>query len=165
MATFTQPYLPEESVVELRDEVPIEVPEDATDDEAAVVEAFGRYYAVVEQHVWGVELDEEDYASVATGERLQGLLDQARERHENERVTVGPPVIIEVLSVTASSGKGHLDVCLDVGNSFTVGQESVPRMIDQFLRFDVDLDLVEADWKVSRLLTDDEADPCEAVFE
>ncbi|NDL58928.1 hypothetical protein [Phytoactinopolyspora mesophila] len=160
VATFTQPYLPEESVVELRDEVPIEVPDGATDDEADVIRAFGRYYAIVEQHVWGVPLDGADYEAVATGERLDGLHDSAQERDELKRVVVGPPVDVHVVSVEVDGDEARLFVCVDTGESLRV-TDGNPTSVAQLIQFDTDLVVTDGEWKVAKTINIDDVEACQ----
>ncbi len=164
VATFTQPYLPEESVVELRDEVPIEVPEDATDDETAVVRAYGQYYAVVEQVLKGVPFDDVDAASVATGERRANMRADAEEAVEQERVIVGPPVEIHLSSVEVDGDQAKLLTCLDPGESVRI-TSGEPTLVVELIEYETDLVVEDGRWKVAKTVTPQDAEPCEEVFE
>lgn len=163
--TFKQPFLPKKSEVKLRDEVPIKVPDGATDAEAEVVEAFGRYYAQVEQILWGVPVEDVDLESVAAGERLAAIQDYAQESIEQERVTVGPPVSIHLLSVNADGGAAALDACIDTRDRMDVFGGDMPDPNDPLVRFDVELRKTDGSWLVTRSRLADKLGPCEGVFE
>lgn len=163
--TFEQPFLPEKNEVELRDEVPIEVPDGASDTEAEVVKAFGRYYAVTEQVLWGVPIEDVDLESVAAGERLTAIQDYAQESIEQERVTVGPPVSIHLLSVNADGGAAALDACIDTRGRADVFGGDMPDPNDPLVRFDVELRKTDGSWLVTRSTLADKLGPCEGVFE
>jgi predicted small secreted protein len=164
VATFTQPYLPEESVVELRDEVPIDVPADATDDEADVIRAYGRYYAVAEQQLQGVPFDEVDAESVATGDRLESMREYAEESVELERVVVGPPVEIHLLSLDVQGGAAKMFACVDTGESLRVAN-GLPSSIAELIQFETDLVLIDGSWKVERTNNVRDEAPCEELVE
>ncbi len=161
--TFSQPFLQDESIVELRDEVPIEVPDDATDEERAVIEAYGRYEAVWEQVLWGVPIEDTDIEDVAAGERLQGVRDYAQESIERERVTIGPPVSIHLLSVEVDGDSATVDVCLDTRDQVDSSSDAPPDPGDPLYRFTGELERTES-WVVTRAGLVDDLSPCEGVF-
>lgn len=163
--TFVQPYLQAENIVEPRAEVPVEgVPDDATDEEAAAVRGYGRYYAAWEQVLWGVPVEQSGIERVAAGERLQAVRDYAAESVDLQRVTVGPPVSIHLLSVEVDGSAATVDVCIDTSERFDAIASAPPDVSDPMYRFVNDLELVDGNWLVTRAEIADDLAPCEGVF-
>lgn len=163
--TFAQPYLQAENVVELRAEVPIEVPDGAAEEERAAVRGYSRYSAAWEQVLWGVPVEQTGIEDVAAGERLQSVRDYAQESIERERVSVGPPVAIHLLSVEVSGSRASIDACTDTRNWIDSSADQPPSPNDPLYRFAVTLESDDGQWVVTRAVTTDDLAPCEGVFE
>lgn len=163
--TFAQPFLQKENIVELRDEVPIEIPDDATTEEVEVVRAYGRYYAAWEQVLWGVPVEDSGIENTAAGERLESVRAYAQESLERERVSVGPPVAIHLLSVEVTEDSAVLGACIDSRNWVDSSSDQPPEPDDPMYHFSVTLDRTDGQWLVTNAEIDENLEPCEGVFE
>lgn len=163
-STFTQPYLPEERVVELRDTVPVELPADATDDETAVVTAFQHVQASWEQILWGVPFEQTGIERYSTGEHLDTMRDYAEESVELQRVSLGPPMPQHLLSVEADAETATVKFCVDSSGWADVSEGSPPKFDDELYLGTMTFEVVEGAWKSSRVEYADDVSPCEGVF-
>lgn len=111
--SFTQPFVPgEPSVIELREQLPIEVPDDATDEERAVLEATGRFMASWDAILFGAGEEEAGIYETATGEQLKRLIELGVETKMQSTVTVGEPTVIDLVDVTVDGDTAEVDVCI-----------------------------------------------------
>ncbi|AYY15026.1 hypothetical protein EF847_22360 [Actinobacteria bacterium YIM 96077] len=164
--TFTQPYLEEENVVELRDIAPVEPHDDATDEEAEVLETLGRYTAAFEQIMWGVSFEDSGIEEYVIDPNLTTVREHAAELEEREMVSVGPPVEEVALSVNIDGDTASAETCLNTRGWIDVpGDGSAPSSADPLRVVQSELERVDGEWKVSRVVHDYDVSPCEGIFE
>ncbi|PSL06787.1 hypothetical protein CLV30_102175 [Haloactinopolyspora alba] len=163
--TFTQPYLPEERVVELRESVPVEPPADASDQEAAVVASFAHVQAAWEQILWGVPVEQTHVAEHSTGVHLDTMRDYAQESVDLKRVSVGPPLEHRILSVEAGSTTGSLEFCMGGGIWTDIYAEGPPKTADELYLGTMNFEQVDGAWKSTRVEYAEDVTQCEGMFE
>ncbi|WP_166355421.1 hypothetical protein [Phytoactinopolyspora limicola] len=164
-ATFTQPYLPQENVVELRDVIPITPPDDATDEELDVLEALGHYEAAWEQLLWGVPFEDSGMQQHAIDPNLTTTREYAEQMIDEELVHSGPPVDEIALSVEIDGDTATAAVCID-NRGWFYGPAGVPPTADDpFYLTTPTLQRLDGRWMVSNVSYDDDVSPCEELFE
>ncbi|MBB5788255.1 hypothetical protein [Jiangella mangrovi] len=111
--TFTQPFLPpdEQSVIDLPAELVIEPPDDATDDERAVLVAAGRFMASWDAILFGAGDEQSDIFATSVEPQLGRLLNYLVESVSKQRVIVGEPTVIELRSVSVTAETAEVDIC------------------------------------------------------
>ncbi|WP_166355415.1 hypothetical protein [Phytoactinopolyspora limicola] len=165
VATFTQPYLPQENVVELRDVIPITPPDDATDEELDVIEALGHYEAAWEQLLWGVPFEDSGMQQHAIDPNLTTTREYAEQMIDEELVHSGPPVDEIALSVEIDGGTATAAVCID-NRGWFYGPAGVPPTADDpFYLTTPTLQHLDGRWMVSNVSYNDDLAPCEGLFE
>ncbi len=162
--TFTQPYLPEERVVEVRDAIPVEPPDDATDEELAVLDAFSHAEGAWEQILWGVPPEDTDLVEYSTGKHLTSTRDYAQESVERKRVSIGEPQQLELLGIEVQEAEATVRFCADTStwSDYTVG--GAPQPDDRMYHGTATLEHTEEAWKVNEYTYSDDLSPCEEVF-
>ncbi|TDE15767.1 hypothetical protein [Jiangella asiatica] len=147
---FTQPYLPEgeESVIELATELPIDVPDDATEEETAVLTAVGRFMASWDAILFGADPETARLAETATDPQFSRLVQYATESTMDQRVTVGEPTVVELMDIQVDDTTAEVDVCITMTNWVEyVGGEAEP--LDAVERQVLTVKDVEGRWLVS----------------
>lgn len=162
--TFTQPYLPEERTVELREMIPVLPPEGASQAELDVLDAAGAARASWEQILWGVPFDETNASETSTGEHLDTVREYAEESVDLRRVTVGPPQNIAALKVSVDGSTATADLCFDM-NQWTDIFEDRPPEPNKWLSYGTaTFESVDGRWLQSDVDYHDDASPCEGKF-
>lgn len=111
--TFTQPFLPpgERSVIDLPAALVIEPPDDATEEERAVLDAAGRFMASWDAVLFGAGDEQSGIFATSADPQLGRLLNYLVESVSKERVIVGEPTVIELRSVSVHGTTAEVDMC------------------------------------------------------
>lgn len=111
--TFTQPFLPpgEQSVIDLPTELVIEPPDDATDDELAVLAAAGRFMASWDAILFGAGDEQSGIFTTSVDPQRTRLINYLVESVSKQRVIVGEPTVIELRSVSVRGDSAEVDIC------------------------------------------------------
>ncbi|WP_222851415.1 hypothetical protein [Phytoactinopolyspora mesophila] len=165
VATFTQPHLPQENIVELREVIPITPPDEVSDEEMEVIEAYGRFEASWEQILWGVPPEDSGIEDAAIDPNLSRIRDYAEESVETERVSTGPPSSIVALSVDVNGDEATLEACIDTRGWFTGTAGSMPNESEPYYLSVPTLRLIDGVWYTADTDIGPDKDTCEEYFE
>lgn len=147
--SFTQPFVPgEPSVIELPDQLPIDIPADATDEERAVLEATRRFMASWDAVLFGAGEDESGIHETATGEQLERLIDLGVKVVMQRTVTVGESTVIDLVDVSVDGDTAQVDMCITMRDwvTYTDGE---PEELDELERQVVTMVRAGDTWKAS----------------
>ncbi|NED95146.1 hypothetical protein G1H11_07440 [Phytoactinopolyspora alkaliphila] len=111
---FTQPYLPgdEPNVIELPDELPVEPPDDATDDELEVLEGVGRFMASWQAVLFGADAELSKVRDTAVEPQLGRLIEFIGQAEQEEWVFTGEPMLLQARDVSVNGDSAEVDLCL-----------------------------------------------------
>jgi hypothetical protein len=112
--SFTQPYLPgdEPSVITLPDELPIEPPDDASDDELEVLAGAGRFMASWQAILFGADEDLSNVRNTTSEPQLGRLTSFIEQAEQEEWVFTGDPMRLQALDVSADGASSEVDLCI-----------------------------------------------------
>ncbi|WP_053207033.1 hypothetical protein [Jiangella muralis] len=160
-AAFTPPYQPpgEERTVELSAELPIEPPDDATDDERAVLLAAGRFMASWDAVLFGAGDEQSGILRTAVDPQLGRLLNYLVESVSKQRVVVGEPTELRLRDVTVTDTTAEVDLCTIMRDwvQYTRGTAEPQPEVERLV---LTLTLVDGDWLASDTEQAD-PEPCE----
>lgn len=146
--TFTQPHLPgEPRVVELPEVLALEPPQDATDEEAAVVHAVARFMASWNAVLFGAGVERSRIEQTATGAQLETLVDYAAKSDQLNRVIVGEPMRLRLLGVEVGSSSADADICLEMIGWVEVTDGVVGPLMPSLERYVVSMVRSGTDWR------------------
>jgi hypothetical protein len=135
----------------------LEPPANATDQEAAVVEAVGRFMASWTAILFGAGVENSRIEQTAAGSQLESLVDYAAESDRLERVIVGEPMRLRLLGVDVVDTAAEADICLQMDGWVELTDGSA-ELMPSTERYVVSMARSGSDWLASSTQQQDPAE-------